>query len=88
MLVVPQMVEKQGWTYVSKPNQLIRDAHPSVGHVADSLSCVSVPLQALTHIPLLPTQGSEISCLTFSSDSNTLLSRGTDGTLKIWDLRR
>jgi hypothetical protein len=26
-----QMVEKQGWTYVSKPNQLIRDAHPSVG---------------------------------------------------------
>ncbi|GIL65412.1 hypothetical protein Vafri_19165 [Volvox africanus] len=57
----PQMVEKQGWTYVSKPNQLIRDAHES---------------------------GTEITSLCFSSDNHTLLSRGTDGTLKIWDLRR
>ncbi|GFR46159.1 hypothetical protein Agub_g7687 [Astrephomene gubernaculifera] len=57
----PQMVEKQGWTYVSRPNQLIRDAHVA---------------------------GTEISSLCFSSDNTTLLSRGTDGTLKIWDLRR
>ncbi|GLC42741.1 hypothetical protein PLESTM_001374500 [Pleodorina starrii] len=55
------MVEKQGWSYVSKPNQLIRDAHES---------------------------GTEITSLCFSSDNHTLLSRGTDGTLKIWDLRR
>ncbi|KXZ47242.1 hypothetical protein GPECTOR_37g248 [Gonium pectorale] len=54
------MVEKQGWTYVSKPTQLARNAHEA---------------------------GTEISCLTFASDNHTLLSRGTDGTLKIWDLR-
>ncbi|KAG2487343.1 hypothetical protein HYH03_014059 [Edaphochlamys debaryana] len=55
-----QMVEKQGWSYVSRPTQLARDAHEA---------------------------GTEITCLNFSSDNTTLLSRGTDGTLKIWDLR-
>lgn len=25
----PQMVEKQGWSYVSRPNQLLRGAHES-----------------------------------------------------------
>ncbi len=28
--VCVQMVEKQGWTYVSKPSQLVRDAHEAV----------------------------------------------------------
>lgn len=29
-VVCVQMVEKQGWTYVSKPSQLVRDAHEAV----------------------------------------------------------
>jgi WD40 repeat protein len=30
----------------------------------------------------------QITSLTFSQDGNTLLSRGMDETLKIWDLRK
>ncbi|KAG2434016.1 hypothetical protein HYH02_012476 [Chlamydomonas schloesseri] len=56
-----QMIEKQGWTYVSKPTQLARNAHEP---------------------------GTEITSLCFSSDNSTLLSRGADATLKIWDLRK
>ena len=32
--------------------------------------------------------GSEITCLRFSVDGNTLLSRGADETLKLWDVRK
>ena len=32
-------------------------------------------------------KGSEITCVTFSEDNNTLLSRSRDGTMKIWDTR-
>ncbi|KAG2425173.1 hypothetical protein HXX76_013927 [Chlamydomonas incerta] len=56
-----QMIEKQGWSYVSKPTQLARNAHEP---------------------------GTEITSLCFSSDNTTLLSRGADATLKIWDLRK
>ena len=56
-----QMVEKQGWSYVSRPNQVVRN-----GHV----------------------EGEEITSLAFSKDGNTLVSRGMDATLKIWDLRK
>ena len=31
--------------------------------------------------------GSEISCLKFSYEGNSLLSRGTDDTLKLWDMK-
>ncbi len=30
----------------------------------------------------------QITSLTFSQDGHTLLSRGMDGTAKIWDLRK
>eukprot|EP00468_Gymnochlora_sp_CCMP2014_P011488 CAMPEP_0167749212 /NCGR_PEP_ID=MMETSP0110_2-20121227/5274_1 /TAXON_ID=629695 /ORGANISM="Gymnochlora sp., Strain CCMP2014" /LENGTH=573 /DNA_ID=CAMNT_0007634325 /DNA_START=75 /DNA_END=1793 /DNA_ORIENTATION=- len=30
----------------------------------------------------------ETSCVTFASDSRTLISRGGDGTLKVWDVRK
>ncbi|PNW83794.1 hypothetical protein CHLRE_04g217750v5 [Chlamydomonas reinhardtii] len=56
-----QMIEKQGWTYVSRPTQLARNAHQP---------------------------GTEITSLCFSSDNTTLISRGVDATLKIWDLRK
>eukprot|EP00798_Chlamydomonas_sp_ICE-L_P004303 gene4303-14413_t len=32
--------------------------------------------------------GTEITCLNFSRDGNTLVSRGMDSTLKLWDIRR
>ncbi|XP_054162669.1 WD repeat-containing protein 70-like [Oppia nitens] len=32
-------------------------------------------------------KGSEISCIQFSYDGNGLLSRGTDDTLKLWDMK-
>ncbi len=57
----PQMIEKQGWNYVSRPNQMVRLAHRA---------------------------GEEITSLAFSRDGNTLLSRGMDSTLKIWDVRK
>eukprot|EP00195_Chlamydomonas_chlamydogama_P015841 CAMPEP_0202913062 /NCGR_PEP_ID=MMETSP1392-20130828/59433_1 /ASSEMBLY_ACC=CAM_ASM_000868 /TAXON_ID=225041 /ORGANISM="Chlamydomonas chlamydogama, Strain SAG 11-48b" /LENGTH=510 /DNA_ID=CAMNT_0049604183 /DNA_START=1 /DNA_END=1533 /DNA_ORIENTATION=+ len=56
-----QMVEKQAWSYVSRPSQLIKNGHEP---------------------------GSDITGLAFSKDGNTLLSRGMDSTLKIWDLRK
>jgi hypothetical protein len=56
-----QMVEKQGWSYVSRPNQIVRNGHR---------------------------EGEEITSLAFSRDGNTLISRGMDATLKVWDLRR
>lgn len=31
---------------------------------------------------------SEITCLAFSQDSTSLLSRGMDGSMKLWDLRK
>ncbi|GBF89454.1 hypothetical protein Rsub_02026 [Raphidocelis subcapitata] len=55
-----QHIEKQGWSYVSKPSQVARRAHEPQ---------------------------TEITGLAFTQDDTTLVSRGTDGTLKIWDLR-
>ncbi|KAI8469749.1 MAG: WD40-repeat-containing domain protein [Monoraphidium minutum] len=55
-----QHIEKQGWSYVSKPSQLARAAHEPQ---------------------------TEITGLAFTQDDFTLASRGTDGTLRLWDLR-
>jgi len=30
----PQMVEKQGWTYVSRPNQVLRGAHETQNDIS------------------------------------------------------
>eukprot|EP00877_Chromochloris_zofingiensis_P012178 jgi/Chrzof1/7213/Cz02g14300.t1 len=57
----PQMVEKQGWSYVSRPTQLVRGAHEV---------------------------DTEVTSLCFSQDDRLLASRGMDGTLKLWDLRK
>lgn len=40
----PQMVEKQGWTYVSRPNQVLRGAHEAQSDIT-SIAFSKVRLQ-------------------------------------------
>uniref|UniRef100_A0A061QZ94 Wd repeat-containing protein 70-like n=1 Tax=Tetraselmis sp. GSL018 TaxID=582737 RepID=A0A061QZ94_9CHLO len=56
-----QLIARQTWSYVSRPNHLLHKAHEP---------------------------GSEITSIGFSRDGHTLITRGGDETLKVWDIRK
>lgn len=61
----------------------------NLGHVSSmQVRCTTLHCPHRAFAISKPDQGTEITSLAFSGDGNTLASRGVDGTLKIWDLRR